>query len=64
MTTTIIENAEDTLICGICKGKRVITTDIGKIDICPKCLGSGTITKEIEEQKLGNNKENKKILLG
>ena len=45
------------LVCGVCKGKKLIKDPSGKNVLCPKCNGSG----KLEESK--NNKEDKKRVL-
>ena len=46
----------DRLICGVCKGKKLIVNEsTKKSEICPKCQGTGSLN-EI-------NSTNKKVLL-
>jgi len=47
----------DKLICKTCSGKKVIVAPSGKVEICPKCGGTGHIVTE--EQK-----KNKQLILG
>ena len=53
----------DGLICGMCKGQKVIRIPVSnytKVDICPLCKGSGRVVSESEYEK---NKD-KKLLKG
>lgn len=47
------------LVCGVCKGKKIVEGHGGRPKICPKCKGTGNLNKEVYEIK----KENKKTLL-
>ena len=40
---------QDGLICGICRGEKVIKKGVHnlvKVDICPKCNGTGSLMSE------------------
>lgn len=51
----------DNMICGLCKGKKVILNEAtGKMDICPKCQGTGKLKND---QELDENKNKKNRLL-
>tara|TARA_B100000749_G_scaffold251110_1_gene216622 strand:- start:132 stop:302 length:171 start_codon:yes stop_codon:yes gene_type:complete len=44
----------DQLICGVCKGEKVIRKRIAnltKVDICPKCNGTGSLMSENDWRK-------------
>jgi len=44
----------DRLICTTCKGQKVIRTPINnsvKVDICPKCNGTGSMVTENDWKK-------------
>lgn len=48
----------DTLICGVCKGKKIIINEsTKKNELCPKCQGQGNLS-----ESLGN--KNKTLLKG
>lgn len=43
----------DGLICGVCKGERVIKEKVllsDKVNICPKCNGTGYVSVGVSEQ--------------
>jgi len=43
---------QDRMICGICKGKRILINEVtGKNEICPKCYGKGHLipSSQLEE---------------
>ena len=45
---------KDQLICGTCRGEKVVRKRIEnlmKVDICPRCRGTGTLMSEIEWRK-------------
>jgi Zn-finger nucleic acid-binding protein len=57
-------NYRDGLICGICRGEKVVkktTRNSDKVDICPKCNGSGYLPSSAELQERHHNK--KQVLL-
>lgn len=44
----------DTLICTTCKGEKVIRTPVNnstKVDICPRCKGTGSLVSENDWKK-------------
>ena len=44
----------DRLICTTCRGEKILRTHVNnlvKVDICPRCRGTGTLMSEIEWQK-------------
>ena len=44
----------DRLICGVCNGQKVIRKHIAnlvKVDICPKCNGTGRLMSEVDWRK-------------
>ena len=44
----------DGLICGTCKGEKVIRTPVSnytKVDICPFCKGTGRVVSESEQER-------------
>jgi len=56
-------NYEDSLICSLCKGKKVLFefnefTEKSKVVVCPKCKGTGILVNEEQRE------DNRKILLG
>ena len=54
----------DGLICGTCRGEKVIRNSVRnlvKVDICPKCKGSGYLPSGVELQERHRNK--KQVLL-
>jgi len=46
----------DNLICKTCRGKRVVQDEHGKVVICPKCKGTGTINFILPEAEISNKK--------
>ena len=45
---------DDRLICGVCRGEKVIRKHIAnlvKVDICPKCNGTGSLMSENDWRK-------------
>ena len=48
------------LVCGVCKGKKVIKDSSGKNILCPKCQGKGNIDENYSQV---DNKE-RKVLNG
>ena len=45
---------DDQLICGVCRGEKVIrrhVLNLIKVDICPKCKGTGSLMSEVEWKK-------------
>jgi len=57
-------NYRDGLICGTCRGEKVIRNSVRnlvKVDICPKCKGSGYLYSSEDLQERDNNK--KQVLL-
>jgi len=45
---------EDRLICGMCRGEKVIRKPVAnlvKVDICPKCNGTGRLMSEVDWRK-------------
>ena len=53
----------DGLICGMCKGEKVIRTHVSnymKVDICPLCKGTGRVVSESEQEK----NKGKKLIKG
>ena len=45
---------DDQLICGVCRGEKVVRKRIAnlvKVDICPKCNGTGSLMSEVEWKK-------------
>ena len=54
---------DDQLICGVCRGEKVIRNHVAnlvKVDICPKCNGTGSLMSENDWRK--NN--GKKLIKG
>ena len=44
----------DRLICGMCNGEKVIrkpVSNLVKVDICPKCNGTGSLMSENDWRK-------------
>jgi Zn-finger nucleic acid-binding protein len=44
----------DRLICGVCRGEKVIRKPVKnliKVDICPKCKGTGSLMSENDWRK-------------
>jgi DnaJ-class molecular chaperone len=57
-------NHRDHLICGVCRGTKVIrkvVQEMSKVDICPKCNGNGYLSSSKDLQERDNNK--KQVLL-
>lgn len=50
------------LVCGVCKGKKIVEGHGGRPKICPKCNGTGNLDEEILESK--ENKKPKQVLNG
>ena len=53
----------DGLICGMCRGEKVIRTSVSnytKVDICPLCKGTGRVVSESEQEK----NKGKKLIKG
>ena len=53
----------DGLICGMCKGEKVIRTHVSnymKVDICPLCKGTGRVVSESEQER----NKGKKLIKG
>jgi len=50
------------LVCGVCKGKKIVDGHGGRPKICPKCNGTGNLDEEIVEGK--ENKKPKQVLNG
>jgi hypothetical protein len=53
-------NYNDGLMCGVCRGEKVVkksTRNSGKVDICPKCKGSGYLPSSVELQERHRNKK-------
>ena len=53
----------DQLICGVCRGEKVIRKRIAnliKVDICPKCNGTGNLMSEVDWKK----NKGKKLIKG
>ena len=53
----------DRLICGVCRGEKVIRKPVKnliKVDICPKCKGTGSLMSENDWRK----KNGKKLIKG
>ena len=45
---------DDQLICGVCRGEKVIRKRIAnltKVDICPNCNGTGSLMSENDWRK-------------
>ena len=56
---------DDGLICGICKGKRVIEEVAGKNMICPRCKGSGKMNNtDSDLNEDGSAKRKPSLILG
>ena len=54
---------QDQLICGMCRGEKVIRKPVAnlvKVDICPKCNGTGSLMSENDWRK----KNGKKLIKG
>lgn len=43
--------ATDTLICGVCKGKKIIESYGGRPKLCPKCQGTGNLQENSGKEK-------------
>jgi DnaJ-class molecular chaperone len=41
------------LVCGVCKGKKLIKDSSGKNILCPKCNGSGNLEESKNNTLLG-----------
>jgi hypothetical protein len=54
----------DGMICGICKGKRTVTESSGKVNICPKCRGTGKPINTSELNEDGSAKKTQSLILG
>jgi hypothetical protein len=53
----------DGLICGVCKGEKVVKENVlksEKVNICPKCNGTGHLSVGVNEQ----NNDKRQILKG
>ena len=49
----------DRLICGTCRGEKVIRNRVNnlvKVDICPKCNGTGSLMSENDWRKRNSRK--------
>ena len=49
----------DQLICGMCRGEKVIRKPVAnlvKVDICPKCNGTGSLMSENDWRKRNSRK--------
>ena len=45
---------DDQLICSVCRGEKVIRNHVAnliKVDICPKCNGTGSLMSEVDWRK-------------
>ena len=50
---------DDQLICGVCRGEKVIRKHVAnlvKVDICPKCNGTGSLMSENDWRKKNGKK--------
>ena len=55
---------QDGLICGICRGEKVIKKGVHnlvKVDICPKCHGRGYLPSSVELKE--QQRDKKPVLL-
>lgn len=46
-----MNNITDTLICGVCKGKKIVDSYDGKPKLCPKCQGTGNLQENFDKNK-------------
>jgi len=54
---------DDQLICGVCRGEKVVRKRIAnlvKVDICPKCNGTGSLMSENDWR----NNSSKRLIKG
>jgi uncharacterized CHY-type Zn-finger protein len=46
-----MNNITDTLICGVCKGKKIIVNEsTKKNELCPKCQGQGNLNEALGQK--------------